>query len=167
MVDQLLIGTGFCRLLIAAKDNHKESFKTHIRFKLFIRKIFSIILIKNLFKTLRVNIYFGDHNKFATEDGQFFLEADQIIIHENYTSDNLNHDFCLLHTEADIIKSSTMNGGPDIKMACLPEGPSEHGKACWVGGWGATEFGGYSSDVLMSVGINVFENDYCTQHRKI
>ena len=56
-----------------------------------------------------------------------------------------------------------MNGGPDIQIACLPEGPAEHGKACWVGGWGVTESG--ISDLLMSVGVNIFSDDYCRQHR--
>ena len=54
---------------------------------------------------------------------------------------------CLLHTTSNIIEASKMNGGPDIQIACLPEGPAEHGKACWVGGWGVTESG--ISDLLM------------------
>ena len=117
-------------------------------------------------ETHKVKIYFGDHNKNEWEDGEFFLEADQILIHENYNSYSMNHDVCLLHTESDIITMSKISGGPDVQIACLPNGPTKHGKACWVGGWGATEWAGSSSNVLMSVGVNTFSDDYCRKHRK-
>ena len=52
-------------------------------------------------------------------------------------------------------------------MACLPQGPAEHGKACWVGGWGTTSWQGQVSDVLMSVGVNTFSDEYCRQHRNV
>lgn len=61
---------------------------------------------------------------------------------------------------------SKIAGGPDIQIACLPNDPIDHGKACWVGGWGADRSGGSLSDVLMSVGVNIFSDDYCRQHRK-
>ena len=112
-----------------------------------------------------MKIYFGDHNKQEMENGEFYLEADQIIIHENYTTDSFNFDVCLLHTATDIIISSKLSGGPDVQIACLPNSPAEHGKACWVGGWGTTEWKGSTSDVLMSVGVNIFSDDYCRLHR--
>ena len=111
-------------------------------------------------------MFFGDHNTTTWDEiGQFHLEADQIIIHENYTDDAMNFDVCLLRTSNDIISTSEMNGGPGVQIACLPQGPAEHGKACWVGGWGHTEYEGSTSDVLMSVGVNIFSAEYCRQHR--
>ena len=110
-------------------------------------------------------MYFGSHNNTIWAEGEFLLVADQIINHENYTDDAKNFDVCLLHTTSNIIETSKINGGPDIQIACLPEGPADHGKACWVAGWGDTESEGPDSDVLMSVGVNIFSNDYCRQHR--
>ena len=115
-------------------------------------------------ETVKAKIHFGDHNQTFLEDSEFFLEADHIINHENYTDDAYNFDICLLHTAVDVIEASKIQGGPDIQIACLPEGPAEHGKACWVGGWGTTEWRGSTSDVLMSVGVNVFSDEYCRQH---
>ena len=113
-------------------------------------------------------MFFGDH-KISTRDelGEFTLEADQIIIHENYTVDSKNFDVCLLHESNDIISISAWKGGPDVQIACLPQGPAEHGKACWIGGWGTTEYEGSVSDVLMSVGVNIFSAEYCRQHRDV
>ena len=118
-------------------------------------------------KLWKVKIHFGDHNKRVWEDGEFHLEADQIIIHENYPAGSGNFDVCLLHSASDIISVSTTNGGPGVQIACLPQGPAEHGKACWVGGWGTTEWKGSTSDVLMSVGVNTFSDDYCRAHRNV
>ena len=101
------------------------------------------------------------------EVGEFFLEAEQIIIHPNYAGGSGNFDVCLLHTSGDIISISALNGGPGVQIACLPQGPAEHGKACWVGGWGTTEWQGQLSDVLMSVGVNTFSDEYCRQHRNV
>ena len=118
-------------------------------------------------KALKVKIHFGDHDKTIFETGEFFLEATQIIIHENYATGGGNFDVCLLQTTDDIIVASQTNGGPGVQMACLPQGPAEHGKACWVGGWGTTSWQGQTSDVLMSVGVNTFSDDYCRQHRNV
>ena len=114
-----------------------------------------------------MKIYFGDHNKQEMETGEFNLEADQIIIHDNYTADAMNFDACLLHTAVDIITTSKLTGSQDVQVACLPNGPAEHGKACWVGGWGTTSYQGQTSDVLMSVGVNTFSDEYCRQHRNV
>ena len=113
-------------------------------------------------------MFFGDHNTTTWDEiGEFYLEADQIIIHENYTVDSKNFDVCLLHASGDIISRANLMGGPDVQIACLPQAQTEHGKACWVGGWGHTEYEGSSSDVLMSVGVNIFSAEYCRQHRSV
>ena len=39
-----------------------------------------------------------------------------------------------------------------------------HGAACWVAGWGATRYGGQSSQNLLSIGLNLMDVDYCRTH---
>ena len=41
----------------------------------------------------------------------------------------------------------------------------EHGKACWVAGWGQTQSNGVSSDTLKAIGLNLFDHQYCLNHR--
>ena len=40
----------------------------------------------------------------------------------------------------------------------------EHGKACWLAGWGQSQSNGVSSDLLKSVGLNLFGHRYCQNH---
>ena len=40
-----------------------------------------------------------------------------------------------------------------------------HGSACWVAGWGQSQSHGVSSDTLKSIGVNLFDHEYCIQHR--
>ena len=40
-----------------------------------------------------------------------------------------------------------------------------HGTACWVAGWGKDQSNGVSSDVLKSIGVNLFDHEYCMKHR--
>ena len=47
---------------------------------------------------------------------------------------------------------------------CLPADNFSHGEACWVSGWGATEEGGGVSEILQSVGVNLFSKQYCNDH---
>ena len=41
----------------------------------------------------------------------------------------------------------------------------EHGSACWVAGWGQSQSHGVSSDALKSIGVNLFDHEYCYKHR--
>ena len=40
-----------------------------------------------------------------------------------------------------------------------------HGKSCWVAGWGHTQSNGVSSNSLRAIGINLFDHEYCYNHR--
>ena len=40
-----------------------------------------------------------------------------------------------------------------------------HGKSCWVAGWGHTQSNGVSSNLLRAIGINLFDHEYCYNHR--
>ena len=42
-----------------------------------------------------------------------------------------------------------------------------HGKSCWVAGWGQSQSNGVSSDSLKSIGVNLFNHQYCNDHRFI
>ena len=39
------------------------------------------------------------------------------------------------------------------------------GKSCWVAGWGHTQSNGVSSNSLRAIGINLFDHEYCYNHR--
>ena len=41
----------------------------------------------------------------------------------------------------------------------------EHGNACWVAGWGQSQSNGVASDQLKSIGVNIFDHEYCKKHR--
>ena len=41
----------------------------------------------------------------------------------------------------------------------------EHGKSCWVAGWGQSQSNSVSSDSLKSIGVNLFDHRYCYNHR--
>ena len=45
--------------------------------------------------------------------------------------------------------------------ACLPSESPQHGRACWVGGWGTTRSGGFVSNKQKEVGVNVLSDEYC------
>ena len=40
----------------------------------------------------------------------------------------------------------------------------EHGTKCWVAGWGQAQSNGVSSDSLKSIGVNLFDPEYCKNH---
>ena len=54
------------------------------------------------------------------------------------------------------------------QIACLPSGPIDHGEACWVAGWGDTDYdSGKYSNVILSAGVNILGADYCQKYSNI
>merc|ERR1719219_1038034 len=47
---------------------------------------------------------------------------------------------------------------------CLPTKPTNHGDACFISGWGATQ--ARSTEQLREAVVNIFSEDYCTTHSK-
>ena len=70
------------------------------------------------------------------------------------------YDVCLIRTNYDIIKRGKRNGLKPSKI-CLPDKSQEHGTACWIASWKSWGL----STTLQSIGINVFSNEYCVEHR--
>ena len=104
-------------------------------------------------------LFLGDHNRDTwgeTAGTERWMVADAVVIHPQRDEAFSNFDACLLRTPEPI----GIGTEPGVAAACLPtEGPI-HGEACWVGGWGRTENGTIASE-LLSVGINIFSDDYC------
>ena len=95
----------------------------------------------------------------------------------------LNHDVCLIKTPTD--KNITFDLSLRFdQIPCLDESFSletveiiwklnlkiikwfqHHGAACWVAGWGKYHVNGATKDVLQSVGLNLFDHQYCLNHR--
>jgi len=93
-----------------------------------------------------------------------------IFIHELYKSKQDNYDFCLIKTENMELDGETRD------TLCLPQSgqhiaPNDNrmrGPSCFVAGWGflvdssvQTEDQSYLPDVLQSVQINVFSDQFC------
>ena len=41
----------------------------------------------------------------------------------------------------------------------------EHGTSCWVAGWGHDKSNGVPSNYLKAIGVNLFDREYCLNHR--
>ena len=50
-----------------------------------------------------------------------------------------------------------------VQAACLPSAAGTHGSACWVAGWGTTQYEGTTATTLQEVGVNVFSAAYCVE----
>ena len=79
-----------------------------------------------------------------------------------------NYDVCVIQTPNDNFGVPYDLSTKFFSIPCLPEKidlSKEHGKACWVAGWGQTKSHGVSSESLQSIGVNLFDHQYCKKHR--
>ncbi|XP_029435069.1 transmembrane protease serine 3 [Rhinatrema bivittatum] len=91
-------------------------------------------------------------------DNQVSLNSvEKIIYHSKYTSSSMVNDIALMKLTAPV----TFNGV--IQPICLPNYGEDfsEGKLCWITGWGATEEGGDSSQVMAYAGIPLISNKVC------
>ena len=125
----------------------------------------------------KVIMKFGEHQKTVSENGEFEAIIDDTTgymhVHPDYTSStdgsSKNYDVCLINIPnglngmGDGLFTVAADAGyaSSVARVCMPSAPAEHGDACWVAGWGTTQFGGESADILQSVGVNIMSNDYC------
>ena len=109
---------------------------------------------------------FGDRLKNDPDSNEYTLDAADWFRHPLWgdASDGTggNQDWCMVKFNEDIIAND-----PDglVGIPCLPDVnpiPSQHGKACWVAGWGRTD-DGQLANVLQSTGINVLDHEYCIE----
>ncbi|CBY11089.1 unnamed protein product [Oikopleura dioica] len=105
-----------------------------------------------------VDATFNDADKQSFETGEFTSTSTQLFNHPMYgdSSDGSgsNMDICLIKFSDSLIQTGTA-------PVCLSTSYPEHGKACWVAGWGTLSSGGNSPDLLQSVGVNILGQDYC------
>ena len=125
----------------------------------------------------KVIMKFGEHQKTVAENGEFEAIIDDLTnymhVHPSYTTtsdgSSTNYDVCLINIPngtngmGDGLFTVAAQAGyaSSVARVCMPSAPAEHGDACWVAGWGTMSFGGESADILQSVGVNIFSNDYC------
>jgi len=109
---------------------------------------------------------FGDRLKNSVDSNEYILDAAAWIRHPLWgdSSDGTggNQDWCMVKFNEDIIASD-----PDdlVGIPCLPDAnpiPAQHGKACWLAGWGRNEEG-QLQNILQSTGINVLSQEYCIE----
>jgi hypothetical protein len=105
---------------------------------------------------------FGQHVQSGSDAGEFQMQSATFFNHPDYgdSSDGSgqNTDYCLIKFASDIIASGSNS---NTMIACLPSSEVVGGEACWVAGWGTTSYGGSISDTLLSVGVNIFSQEYC------
>ncbi|CAG5109820.1 Oidioi.mRNA.OKI2018_I69.chr2.g4304.t1.cds [Oikopleura dioica] len=113
-----------------------------------------------------VEIYatFGDIDSDTYDSDQYFLRSTEFYNHPEYgnMSDGTgaNSDWCLIKFDNNIIAADPEK---KTRIACLPDAEPDHGEACWTAGWGLTSPGGTTgSDELVSVGVNIMSQEYCT-----
>ena len=116
---------------------------------------------------------------------EFQLTSKKFIIHPEYSAKEgaETHDICLIRTpenefgifedlspkfetipclpetfDLEMVKTNFKNSSLTFKLQF-------HGKSCWVAGWGQSQTNGISSDSLKSIGVNLFNHQYCRNHR--
>ena len=102
----------------------------------------------------------GDHDYLiTTETDHIDKDIATIINHPNYNDDTFDFDFALLKLDSEVDFSLH----PTIRPICLPSDAkdSHTGQAAITTGWGRTQFGGSSSNVLLEVDVSVLSNMAC------
>ena len=97
----------------------------------------------------------GLNNLDRPEDGAQKVEADQVVIHPNYTHATLVNDICIIRLR------KSLKIGNESRTAIIPLPPSGYspcGKAN-VTGWGNIQEGGPSSPALLVVQVPII-SDY-------
>ena len=113
---------------------------------------------------------FKDKSRRTIGTDQFQLKSRQFFNHHQYKVDenSQNFDICLIKTPANEYGIHEDLSTKFDSIPCLPDHidlEKEHGKNCWVAGWGQSQSNGVTSDSLKSIGINLFSPEYCINHR--
>jgi len=108
---------------------------------------------------------FNDADSSSFESGEFSRTSTQLFNHPMYgdmsDGNGSNMDLCLIRFDNPSISGVNSGGSTGTAPVCLSTSYPEHGKACWVAGWGTLASGGQSPDLLQSVGVNILGQDYC------
>jgi len=113
-----------------------------------------------------ITVHVGDWNSHnGGETGEFSVGAREVIIHQDYGTNHMAHDVCLLNVPTLSVQKPDSCDGCYASI-CLPEqgAPIPHGKACFVSGWGTLSAGGALPSQLQAVAVNVLSHQYCIDH---
>ena len=110
-----------------------------------------------------IQAWIGDHRAQNTDDGEFMVTTERVIVHEGYPGPNgIANDICLLQVPS---LSAAAPAGSKYSSICLPSTPPQHGEACFVSGWGNRSGAGSDfPNALHEVGINLFDHEYCNTY---
>ena len=110
-----------------------------------------------------IQAYIGDHREYNSDDGEFMVTTERVIVHEDYPGSNgIANDICLLQVPS---LSAAAPATAIYASICLPSGPPQHGEACFVSGWGNRDGNGDDfPNGLHEVGVNLFDHAYCNTY---
>ncbi|XP_027735299.1 transmembrane protease serine 6 isoform X2 [Empidonax traillii] len=104
-------------------------------------------------------VYLGKYFQNATSHTEVSFKVIRLFLHPYYEEDSHDYDVALLQLDHPVIIS------PLIQPICLPA-PShffEPGLHCWITGWGALKEGGHISNVLQKVGVQLIQQNICSE----
>ncbi|XP_061434619.1 trypsin-2-like [Lethenteron reissneri] len=93
----------------------------------------------------RISVRIGEHNIFASEGTEQWIQASKAIRHPGYASSTIDNDIMLVK----LAKPATLNAY--AQPVALPTACAAVGVMCTISGWGETETAIGSPDVLMCV----------------
>jgi len=106
----------------------------------------------------QLGVEVGSHELYSEDPDQEAFAVREVKLHENYNSNNINNDICLLFLDGEADFSS-----PNIGPIALPTSGEEYaeGTECIVSGWGTTSSGGSLASTLQKVTVPVVSDDHC------
>ncbi|KAH8372909.1 hypothetical protein KR009_007885, partial [Drosophila setifemur] len=102
-----------------------------------------------------LTIVAGSTQIWFKEETQQELLVREFVIHPNYRTINNDYDAAFLILDGEFTFSDS------IQPIRLAEKRPDHNSSVIVTGWGTTTEGGYISNILQEVSLNVFENTEC------
>ena len=101
----------------------------------------------------------GDHVISDTDGKEEIRNISKLFVHEQYHEITYDNDIALIKLERPVILNDNIN------TICLPrpfDDVYQVKSKCIITGWGATGFGGASSDILMEAYVPVVRREQCT-----
>ena len=92
------------------------------------------------------------------DEGEKILKVTKIVEHADFSYRHYKNDVCLLTLEEDVSEII------EHKYACLPPADWDWRimSECYTAGWGTDhESFGKEVDILNSVNVNIFDDNYC------
>merc|ERR1712037_891535 len=99
-----------------------------------------------------------DYSRKIIDEGEKVLKVTKIVEHTGFSFRHFQNDVCLLTLEEDVSEVI------EHKYACLPPADWDWRimTKCYTAGWGMDhESFGKQVDILNSVNVNIFDDDYC------